>query len=43
MITIQDIVVLAGRKSVPKTTSGKIQRVLCKNRYMEGSLDPGYI
>jgi acyl-CoA synthetase (AMP-forming)/AMP-acid ligase II len=34
-----DVVVLAGRKAVPKTTSGKIQRVLCKKRYLEGTLN----
>ncbi|KTC92415.1 thioester reductase domain-containing protein [Fluoribacter dumoffii] len=34
-----EVVVLAGRKSVPKTTSGKIQRLLCKKKYVRGELD----
>jgi thioester reductase-like protein len=36
---VADVVILAGRKSVPKTTSGKTQRVLCKKRYLEGTLE----
>ncbi|MDR3501225.1 MAG: fatty acyl-AMP ligase [Legionella sp.] len=38
-----DIVVLAAHKAVPKTTSGKIQRLLCKKNYLEGSLEIFYI
>ncbi|QMT59061.1 thioester reductase domain-containing protein [Legionella sp. PC997] len=34
-----DIVVLVARKSVPKTTSGKTQRLLCKKKYLQGDLD----
>ncbi|WP_454782658.1 thioester reductase domain-containing protein [Legionella sp. WA2022007384] len=34
-----DIVVLVGRKSVPKTTSGKTQRLLCKKKYLQGDLE----
>ncbi|MGL5742374.1 MAG: non-ribosomal peptide synthetase [Legionella sp.] len=33
-----DVVVLSGRKSVPKTTSGKIQRMLCKKKFLAGDL-----
>ncbi|STY28223.1 acyl-CoA synthetase [Legionella wadsworthii] len=35
-----DVVVLVSRKSVPKTTSGKIQRLLCKEKYLGGELEP---
>lgn len=38
-----DVVVLVVHKSVPKTTSGKTQRLLCKKKYLEGSLDIIYI
>ncbi|QLZ67658.1 2-succinylbenzoate--CoA ligase [Legionella sp. PC1000] len=34
-----DIVVLVAPKSVPKTTSGKTQRLLCKKKYLGGGLD----
>ncbi len=34
-----DVVVLVGRNSVPKTTSGKTQRLLCKKKYLEDGLD----
>ncbi|HHF7366852.1 TPA: thioester reductase domain-containing protein [Legionella bozemanae] len=33
-----DVVVLVEPKSVPKTSSGKTQRLLCKKKYLEGSL-----
>jgi len=38
-----ETIVLVGRKSVPKTTSGKTQRLLCKKRYLEGKLQIHYI
>ncbi|CAM2844408.1 saframycin Mx1 synthetase B [Legionella steigerwaltii] len=34
-----DVVALVGRNSVPKTTSGKTQRLLCKKKYLEKTLD----
>lgn len=34
-----DVIALVGRNSVPKTTSGKTQRLLCKKKYLEGGLD----
>lgn len=34
-----DVVALVARKSVPKTTSGKTQRLLCKKKYLQGDLN----
>lgn len=34
-----DVVALVGRNSVPKTTSGKTQRLLCKKKYLDEDLD----
>ncbi|WP_131775112.1 thioester reductase domain-containing protein [Legionella anisa] len=38
-----DVVVLVDPKSIPKTSSGKTQRLFCKKKYLEGGLDIIYI
>ena len=35
-----DQIVLAAPKTIPKTTSGKIQRTACRDRYLAGQLAP---
>jgi len=37
-----DQIVLVPPKTIPKTSSGKLQRLLCKQRYMEGNLRKGF-
>jgi len=37
-----EVIILLKTGSIPKTTSGKIQRSLCKTKYLENSLDAVY-